>query len=256
MGEQYLNNKEYINAEQTLGDGISLFEKENESSGFESDKNVGKLYSDLGDLNYFISGNYDNALDDYTKSIENKNDNASVRYRVGYINYINKDYSNALGSFIRSSETKGEDTHLLLSLANTLSLRNDNYAAQGYYEKLITQLDKEKEIHGIMLPQVREDQEDIVDTYMKAANNLGVTLNRIANATGNSKMNAEAIVNLSVSLRAWDALTRNQETMVRLGGSNLPEQNIKYITQPTSNYTPEIFTEIPRTLNGEKGLEQ
>ncbi|MFA6938234.1 MAG: hypothetical protein WCQ67_08385 [Treponema sp.] len=256
LGEQYLNNKEYINAEQTFGDGISLFEKENESSGFASDKNIGKLYSDLGDINYFISGNYDNALDDYTKSIENKNDNASVRYRVGYINYINKDYSNALGSFIRSSETKGEDTHLLLSLANTLSLRNDNYAAQGYYEKLITQLDKEKEIHGVMLPQVREDQEDIVDTYMKAANNLGVTLNRIANATGNSKMNAEAIVNLSVSLRAWDALTRNQETMVRLGGSNLPEQNIKYITQPTSDYTPEIFTEIPRTLNGEKGLEQ
>ena len=50
-----LLSKEYINAEQTLGDGISLFENEHESSGFESDKNVGKLYSDLGDLNYFIS---------------------------------------------------------------------------------------------------------------------------------------------------------------------------------------------------------
>ena len=34
-------------------------------------------------------------------------------------------------------------------------------------------------------------------------------------------MNAKSMVKLQESMRAWDALTRNQKTMVRLGGSNL-----------------------------------
>lgn len=106
-----------------------------------------------------------------------------------------------------------------------------------------------------MLPQIRDDHADIVDTYMKASNNLGVTLSRIASATGDSSLNAKSIVSLQESLRAWDAMTRNQTTMIRLDGSNLAEQNIKYITRPVSGYEPEIYTEIPRLLNGEEGLE-
>jgi hypothetical protein len=105
-----------------------------------------------------------------------------------------------------------------------------------------------------VLPQVREDQADLVDTYMKATNNLGVTLHRIANNNGDSSLNATAIVNLQESLRSWDALTRNQVTMVRLEGSNLAEQNIKYMTHPTLQYEPELYTEIPRKLENEKGL--
>ena len=110
-------------------------------------------------------------------------------------------------------------------------------------------------MHDVLLPQVRSDQGEIVDTYMKASNNLGVTLHRIAQATGNSNFNGEAIVQLSNSLRAWDALTRNPDTMVRLYSSNLAEQNIKYITHPVSSYEPEIYTEIHHMLSGEKGLE-
>ena len=255
MGESNTSDKEYIPAEQMYDKGIELFEKERTSSGFASTEDIGKLYADLADLNYFVSGDMDSALRNYQNSINNKNDTPSIRYRVGYIQYNNKNYPDALGSFIVSSEGISNDTHLLLALANTLNIREDNYAAQGYYEKLLTILDKERQLHNVLLPQVREDQADIVDTYMKAANNLGVTLNRIAQQTGNSKLNAEAIVRLTESLRAWDALTRNQTSMVRLDGSNLPQQNIKYIDHPMMTYTPEIFTEIPRTLYGEKGLE-
>ncbi|MBQ2207931.1 MAG: hypothetical protein II413_12100, partial [Treponema sp.] len=86
-------------------------------------------------------------------------------------------------------------------------------------------------------------------------NNLGATLSRIANMSGNSEMNGQAIVALQDSLRAWDALSRNQETMVRLDSSNLAEQNIKYITRPDSEYSPEIYTKIPMLMDGEEGLE-
>lgn len=256
IGELYLDAKKRIQAEESFVSGINLFEAENESSGFESDENIGKMYSDLADINYFLAGNMDFAKTNYIKAINNKYDNASIRYRVGYIQYIDKEYSEALGSFIRAADTKSDDTHLLLALANTLSLRNDNYAAQGYYEKLINSLNRERALHDVLLPQVREDQADIVETYLKATNNLGVTQSRIAFATGNSKLNAEAIVNLTESMRAWDALTRNQISMERLEGSNLPQQNILYISHPSSTYSPEIFTAISRTLVGEKGLEE
>lgn len=255
LGEEYVSEREFILAEQAYQQGIEIFEKENDSSGFESTPDIGKLYSDMGDIDYFVSGDMDTALRNYIKAVNGKNDTSSIRYRIGYIQYRNRNYPEALGSFIRSAEGAPEDTHVLLSLANTLSLRDDNYAAQGYYEKLLNILDTQRQLHGVLLPQVREDQADIVDTYMKASNNLGVTLARIAQLTGDSKMNAHAIVSLQESLRAWDALTRNQETMLRLEGSNLAAQNIKYLTEPYSEYEPGIYTSIPNIMNDEEGLE-
>ncbi len=254
LGEEYVAEKEYILAEEAYGKGIDLYEKENSSSGFEPSGEVGKLYEDMGDIDYFISGDMDVALNNYVKSVNCKNDTSSVRYRIGYIQYTNRNYPEALGSFIRSSENDPSDSHALLALSNTLSLRDDNYAAQGYYEKLLAILDNQRQLYKVILPQVREDQGDLVDTYMKATNNLGVTLSRIADITGNSKYNARAIVYLQESLRAWDALTRNQETMVRLEGSNLAEQNIKYITEPYAEFSPEIYTAIPKIKSNEEGL--
>ena len=194
------------------------------------------------------------ALVNYENAVNNKCDTSSVRYKIGYIQYQNQNYPAALGSFIKSYDSNSSDTHLLLALANTLSKNNDNYVAKGYYERLINVLNANKQKYHIVLPQVREDQADLVDTYMKATNNLGVTLHRIANNNGDSSLNATAIVNLQESLRSWDALTRNQITMVRLEGSNLAEQNIKYMTHPTLQYEPELYTEIPRKLENEKGL--
>ncbi len=255
LGEGYAAERKYIDAEQTYGEGIEIFEKEHESSGFESTQDIGRLYSDMGDIDYFISGEMETALGNYIKAVNNKNDTPSVRYRIGYIQYKNRNYPEALGSFIRSSEGSPNDSHVLLSLANTLSLRDDNYAAEGYYEKLIDVVQLQMERYNILFPQVRADHGDIVNTYLKATNNLGVTLFRIAQMTGDSKKNAQAVVHLNDSLRAWDALTRNQETMIRLEGSNLAAQNIKYITEPYAAYEPEIYTDIPKIMDKEEGLE-
>ena len=71
-----------------------------------------------------------------------------------------------------------------------------------------------------------------------------------------NKAARRAMVNLSDSLRAWDALTRNQTTMVRLEGSNLAAQNLKYISHSYSEFEPSIYVTIPRVLDGEHILEQ
>ena len=136
----------------------------------------------------------------------------------------------------------------MLAMANTLYLRGDEYAAQGYYDQLIDELDTDVAESGLVLPQANIKDYDLITTYLYAANNYGVTLYKLAKRTGNSALNAQAIVQLSDSVRAWDALTRNQETMTRLEGSNLAEQNIKYITHPIPEFEPSIYTDISKTL--------
>lgn len=256
LGEIYTDEKEYLKAMESFTDGITLFTNANISSGLEGNSKVGNLYADMGDIEYFISGNYDNALQNYQDAVNTDFDNGKIRYKIGYIQYSKKNYSEAVGSFMKTAEEYADDHSLLLAMGNTLSLRDDNFAAEGYYERLVEQIDNYRSQHDRLFPQTRKDDNELVETYLKASNNLGVTLYRLAKRTGSSAMNAKSMVEFQESMRAWDALTRNQNTMVRLGGSNLAEQNFKYVTNPMPEYEPAIYTELPRTLTIEKGLSQ
>jgi tetratricopeptide (TPR) repeat protein len=256
LGEQYTKQKEYLKAQEKYTDGITLFTDEHDSSGLEGNGQIGRLYADAGDIDYFIHGNLDSAYDEYTTAVSTDYATPSLYYRIGYIDYGRGDYDKAVGSFIKVGADNPQDNHLLLAMGNTLSLRNDNYASQGYYERLIDNLDTERDQKGLLLPQVRADQAELVDLYLKASNNLGVTLYRLARRTGSSTLNAEAMVQLTTSMRAWDAMTRNQTTMVRLGGSNLAEQNMRYMSHSVPDYEPAIYTDIPRILGGEEELSE
>ncbi|MCQ2585945.1 MAG: tetratricopeptide repeat protein [Treponema sp.] len=252
-GEEYAKVQEFLRAQEQFTDGITLYTAERDASGLQGNVKIGQLFADQADMDYFITGDYDNALQNYISSVELENDNPSIRYKIGYIQYKKKNYGEALGSFMKAGDGNIKETNLMLAMGNTLSLRGDNYAAQGYYEDLISNLDRQIEDRGIVLPQTSAEENELITTYLYASNNYGVTLYRLASRTGNSSFNAQAIVQFSQSVRAWDALTRNQETLVRLEGSNLAEENIKYITHPVPDFEPAIYTEIPRTiLNNEK----
>jgi len=190
----------------------------------------------------------------YQAAIESKNDIPKIRYKIGYIKYNLQDYADALGSFMKAGEDVPDDINFLLAMGNTLSLRNDNFASQGYYEHLLDELNLIIDRKQIIFPQARASNAEIVDSYMKGMNNLGVTLYRLAKRTGSSMYNAKAMVSFQESLRAWDTLSRNQETMLRLPGGNLAEQNLKYISHPLPEYEPAIYTELPKTLYDEEEL--
>ena len=255
LGELYTDLSQYIKAQEAYTRGIDLFQRENEKNGLEGDLNTGILYADMGDIEYFISGDMDAALKNYEYSVLNKNSTPTVNYRIGVINYNKQNYENALTFFIKALEKKDADQNLLLAAGNTLALRGDNFAAQGYYNRLLSLLNEEKAHHALLFPQAKEDDAQLVEMILKTTNNLGVVLNKIARQTGNSQMNGKSFECFVESIRAWDALTRNQETMVRLGGSNLALQNSKYISASMAEFEPAIYTDIPRTLVGEKVLK-
>ena len=254
LGEYYVSSTDYLKAQEQFAEGISLYTTERDYAGFEGTPEIGKLYEDMGNIKYSISGDLEQALSNYTQSVALENDSPSIRYRIGYIQYKNKNYLEALGSFMKAGDGNVKERNLLLAMANTLSLRKDDYAAQGYYNQLIDNLNIQIADNGIVFPQANINDYDIVNTYLHAANNYGVTLYRLAKRTGNSSLNAQAIVQFSQSVRAWDALTRNQETMTRLGGSNLAEQNIKYITNPIPDFEPSIYIDISKTLTDNEKL--
>ena len=254
LGEYYIETNDYLQAQDQFAEGISLYTTERDNAGFEGTPEVGKLYEDLANIKYFISGDYDEALINYQNSIELGNDSPEMRYKIGYIQYNNKKYIEALGSFMKAGEGNIKEENLMLAMANTLSLRGDDYAAQGYYERLINKLDLEIADSGLVLPQKNLTDNDLVTSYLYAANNYGVSLYRLAKRTGNSSLNAQAIVQFQQSLRAWDSLTRNQDTLLRIGGSNLAEENIKYITHKLPEFEPSIYLNIPNTLKDKEKL--
>ena len=255
LGENYLLTNEYLQAQEQFTQGITLYTTEKENAGFEGNEDIGLLYSDLGNINYTIAGDYETAAKNYKNAVALGYDNSKIRYRLGYISYRTKNYLEALGSFMKAGEGIKKERNLLLAMANTLSLRNDDYAAEGYYEQLISQLDNEiVDKGGTVFPQTDAAGYDLVTTYLYAANNYGVTLYRLAKRTGNSQKNAQAIVQFQQSLRAWDSLTRDQKTLVRLEGSNLAQENIKYITHPVTEFEPAIYLDIPKNLTENEGL--
>ena len=250
LGDLDVENKEYISAEENYRMGISLFEKE-AAAGLAGDRNVGRLYASLADINYLIIGDYDEALRNYTIASNTHYGTPSVHYKMGYINYSQKKFGEALDLFIKTASDTPSDTHVLYALGNVLSTRGDNFAAQGYYQRLMNILDQQRVKYEILFPQVNDEHKEIVEMYKMGANNLGVTLYRLSRQTGDSSMNAEALTNFTASMRANDALERNQETLVRMPGSNLAEQNIKYMSQPLPEFEPSIYTEIPALPEGE-----
>lgn len=255
LGENYIKTNDYLQAQEQYTKGITLYTAEKENAGFTGNKDIGVLYADLGDINYLLAGDYDNAAVNYKNSVELGNDNPSIRYRLGYMSYKKKNYQEALGSFMKAGEGNQKQRNLLYSMANTLALRNDDYAAEGYFEQLISELDLEiQNAGGSVYPQTNADQYDLVDLYLYAANNYGVVLHRLAKRTGDSQKNAESIVQFQQSVRAWDALTRNQKTLLRLEGSNLAAENIKYVTHPSPDFEPSIYIDIPKTLTDTEKL--
>ena len=249
-GEILSENKEYLKAEEVYADALSSYQEYSNNRLTSPNKNIGKLYSDYADINYFVSGDLSRALQSYTMAVNNMNDTPSIKYRIGYIYYQKKDYEDAMKNFLLVYTEKKDDKNLLYGLGNTLYKRGSYYLAQGYYERLMEMLEAEKfRKHGFSL--TRPDHYDFIDEYMKATNNLGVILNKLAVQDGNSEKNGRAMALFGESSKTWDILTRNPVTMVASKAKSLAYLNIQNMIKPQTGFETEIYPDIPKTLENE-----
>ncbi len=255
-GELIAGDKLYNEAQEIYANALAKYEAYTAQKGIYPSPVVGKLYANYGDISYFIAGDYDEALDAYEHAVRELNNSPSIQYKMGYIHYQKENYSDAMKAMTMAYSEKPNDRNLLYGFGNVLFKYTNYFAAQAYYERLMELLEAEKIRKGIIFPQTRVDHAEFVEDYMHTSNNLAVVLNRIAVQNGDSNKNGRALSLFGESTRAWDALNRNPETMIRAKTINLAYANIQNMVKPRSAFVPEIYSDIPKTLENEKILQQ
>ncbi|GHV83285.1 hypothetical protein AGMMS50212_06250 [Spirochaetia bacterium] len=251
-----INGREFIPAEESLAKGVLLFEDAVNRRLLTSAPEFGRLYAELGNLEYFAkSGNYDEAIKFYLQSEQNGYAPPEVLYRLGSAYYREGSYERAMSRFISVSRTLPFNRRLLNAMGNVAYMRSDIFAAQGYYNKLLQLLENDRNRFPMLLPNERPEHKELVERMMVARNNLGVTLNALSARTGNSAYRAQALGEFAESSRAWDTIERDPATLVRAGitessipGASLPYLNIQHTLYPIPGDQGRIFMQIDKDV--------
>jgi len=256
LGEQLVTQKKYLEAQTLYADALNIYRDYTAFKPLAPNKNIGKLYADYGDIAYFISYNADSALDSYQHAIKELYNTPSVHYRIGYLHYQQENYQQAIEAMSLAYAEKANDKNLLYGFGNAFFKRGDYFAALAAYEQLLALLNTQRARKNHALINTHPDDAAFIEQYMYTVNNLGATLNRLAEHTSNSQKNGRALALYAEATRAWDALTRNPQTMIRAKSVGLAYLNIQNMLNSKSIYDAEIYTDIPMLLENEKALEQ
>jgi tetratricopeptide (TPR) repeat protein len=241
--------REFFPAEERLIKGIGIYEDALNRRLLSPSPEYGRLYADLGDIEYFTkSRDMDRALEYYRRAELNGWAPPEIQYRMGAAYYHQRQWENALERFFTASSELPLNRRLLHALGNVSYLRGSYSVAQGYYSRLLDILEAERSRFPLLSPNERPDHMELAERLMVARNNMGVTMEALAGRTGNPRYQAEAMALYSESARAWDALTRNPETMIRSTGTNLAFLNSRNILYPQAGYDPRLFNQIDKDV--------
>ncbi|MDR0586366.1 MAG: tetratricopeptide repeat protein [Treponema sp.] len=255
--ESLVNAGEFFPAEEQLVQGIRLFEDALARNILRPNPLFGRLYADLGDLAFYSQdGNMETALRHYREAEANGWASAEIQYRMGVAYYELSRWEEALECFFPLSGVVPNNRRLLYALGNVSYLRGNYFAAQGYYNRLMDLLDAERVRFPDLMPGGRPEEQELAERIMVADNNLGVTLETLTRITGNTSYRSRALGFFAESIRAWDVITRNPESMTRLRpirnlygpGINLAYLNAQNILNPSSGYDQQIFMRIDRDM--------
>jgi hypothetical protein len=250
------DQREYFSAEEQLVKAIGLYEGGLDRRILQPAPEFGRLYANMGDLEYFTkSGDMEMTLSYYLNAERTGYSSPEMLYRMGSAYYHEENWSNALERFFTASSQLPLDRRILLALGNTCWQRGDYFAAQGYYNRLLDLLEAERSRLPVLLPNDRSEYIETAERLMIARNNMGATLEALARQTGNPRYRSQALNFYTQSSQAWDALTRNPLTMIRLGSGDLsnPGINLAYLNSrnmlyPQAGYEAQAFSQIDKDI--------
>jgi tetratricopeptide (TPR) repeat protein len=248
--------REFFAAEEQLGKGVAVYRDALDRRLLTPSPSGGGLYADLGDIEYFAkSGNMEAALDYYRQAEQNLWAPPEMVYRMGSAYYHLGRWAPAQERFLAAAAEIPLNRRLLHALGNISYIRGNYFAAQGYYNRLLDLLDAERARFPLLLPHEREDHLELAERMMVARNNMGVTMEALSGRTGNPAYRSGALGFYSESARAWDALTRDPDSMVRSGagelsmpGINLAYLNSRNLLYPQEGYEPQLFRHIDKDV--------
>jgi tetratricopeptide (TPR) repeat protein len=255
LAEALIRTKEFFPAEEEAIKGIKLYEDARARQVVKTDSMFGQLYAIMGDLEYFIKdGNMEAALRYYKEAEQNLWSPQEIQYRMGAAHYQLEQWDDALQRLFMLSPAMPNNRRLLYALGNVSFMRGNYFAAQGYYNRLLDILDMERVRFPNLTPDSRPEEKELTERIMVVENNLGVTLEALTRVSGDTSYRSRALGLFANSIRAWDVLTRDPDTMNRMRpfkdlygpGVNLAYLNVRAITLSEPNYDPQIFMRIDR----------
>ena len=248
QGEVKYANQEFLEAERKFTDAIALYESGLLADRLLPEAEFGRAYSNLGDLHYYISGDFDAALSSYQNAEATEYSPPDLKYKMGYIHYLNENFDESLLHFYRSAGTYSSNVNLMYATANNLYQRNLFDSAQGYYLHVLNMLETQRKNIEFIRPEERADHRALLENLMKVYNNLGVTLVKLSERSGDEAKVSQALVNFTRSSDFFDRLTRDRETLVRTESKNLAFLNTRTVLYPESDFPPEIYKSLPRDM--------
>jgi tetratricopeptide (TPR) repeat protein len=251
-----INAREFFPAEEQITKGINLYEDGVSRRLLSPSPQFGRLYADLGDLEYFTKdGNMEAAIQYYSRSERSGWAPPEVQYRMGSAYYHLQQWGPALERFFNAAVEMPQNRQLLYALGNTAYMRGDYHTAQGYFTRLLDILDKDRTRFPLLSPNDTPEHMELAERLMVTQNNQGVTMEALAEQSGNNGYRSRALGLYAESARAWDAITRNPETMVRAGamalstpGVNLAYLNSRNALNPVPDYEPQIYLHIDKDI--------
>jgi len=252
-----INNREFFGAEEHLLKAISLYEDGLNRRVLSPIPSFGRLYADMGDLEYFTKdGNMGTALAYYSRAEQNNWSPPEMQYRMGSAYYHQEEWADALKRFVIASSDMPFNRRLLNALGNASYMRGNYSIAEGYYAHLLDLLNRDKLRFPALMPYDREDHRELAERLMVAQNNFGVTLEALTDRTGDNSYRVRALGLYSESARAWDVLTRDSDSMVRMRPGNMPYGpgvnlgflNAQNALRPTNEYEPQIYLQIDKDV--------
>jgi tetratricopeptide (TPR) repeat protein len=252
-----IDNKEFFLAEEQIVKGIELYEDFLSRNLISASPQLGQLYAARGDLEYFVkTGNMQAALTNYRLAERYGHSPPEIQYRMGSAYYQLEDWRNALEYIFKASSQLPLNRRVLYALGNAAYKRGDYFAAQGYYNRLLDLLESQRVRLPVLLPNDNPQFKELGERLMMARNNAAVVYEALAEQTGNREYRTRALAYYAESARAWDAITRDPETMIRMRladnpgvpGINLGYLNANNALRPASDYRPEIFIRIDRDI--------
>jgi hypothetical protein len=283
LGEYYYGNKEHIAAEKELQAATRLVEQNQRMKLIGRDRLYGRPYADLGDLSYYVQGDLQAAGTAYQNAIANLYTDPELTYKIGFIQYKGNNFRDALQSFTAAedasaypsgnenlsplptgqSEAENQNpaqpqlsaaplqapVNLLYARGNCFYQRGDYFAAQGYYLRLLNRLEATRASIGTLLPEEKPRDRGLLELLAKTNNNLGITMIRLAERTGDRRKRSEAMVYLTAAAQQADTLERNPGDSRRGETMSLPSQNIRAALFPTRGQVPVIIADLPRDFS-------
>jgi tetratricopeptide (TPR) repeat protein len=254
---------EFISAEEALAKGVNIMEDAVERGVLQRAPEFGELYAYLGDLAYFAKADdMREAVGFYLDAEENGWSPPEMQYRLGSAYYRLGEYAPAMNRLFNVSMETSYNRRLLNALGNVSYMRSDYFAAEGYFKRLVSMLESERNRFPVLLPNERQEHREIAERMMVAHNNLGVTYNALAASTGNPAYRASALGEFAEAARAWNALERLPPAMVRasiayttISGASLPQLNFQNTLYPTQDSDGLLFMQIDKDMDEDSWWE-